>query len=590
MADAILAGAMLVPKELVPARTLKELTIKYARAGEPIIKVRAFTDEGEYWGLPRQYGMKFCKQERISWEDHTQPGYAVDFPSTGTPRDYQVDVLDDLEAMLSGEYDFLFKAHTGWGKTMGALITAARVGVTTCIVVDTDDLRIQWEKAAGKLGLTYDNGLLGRMQGQHRDWKGKAVVISTVQTLTKTEVDPEFFDEFGLVFIDETHIIGAMTFSQILYWFNATYRIGISATPRRKDGLQPLLEWHLGEVKIAAKQKHDRSAVYFSRSPTIYSAYGNFSPKMGRIITEIAEDGRRNLMLCESIKWLWETGRDVLVLGDRTGQLRHLSSLLYYMGVPDKEMGVFAGADPFYAYAKQAKRGRLPFGITRFEGEYEGDELAGEFVYSPIELQLISKKPNAKRMAHVKEKCSIIFATYGIAAKGFDAPRLAGGVDATPRSEAEQIHGRILRKVTGKHVPIWVTTYDDHNYRLCRSFETRVRTMAKSNAAVFEWTEEGEVIPCQTNDVLDEAHTNFLRLKEMTIEPGNDGSNTLRTRASLMKPRGGPARATGARTRSAPQSSNEVSPRAVSRGRSNTRIAPGRSSSKPTASPRRPRR
>lgn len=271
------------------------------------------------------------------------------------------------------------------------------------------------------------------------------------------------------------HTSGAPVVSSVLLQFNAKTRFGISATPKRRDALQKIIDWNLGTLLIESAKKHKESSVYYVESPTVYSWYANVSPKTGRIISEIAEDAERNLKLANVIKSLYGTGRDILVISDRTEHLSNLLSLCFYLGLPEDTMGLYTGVRSVWRYEKD------PTPKYRIKGA-EKDAL-----YTPIKFSLVSKKTKKADLEHVMQNCRIIFATYGMFTKGVDLPRLSAGVDCTPRSQAEQVHGRILREKSGKLSPIWVTFLDTGAYRTNFQFSQRILEYKKSNAKIYQW-------------------------------------------------------------------------------------------------------
>lgn len=510
-----LSGVMSIPVELIDARRVqKDLTITFAPMGEEPQEIEAFFMDGDCINVPRQYGLALCTRQGIEFEDCTSLGFDGVWPRIPEPREYQIDYIDDCVDATQNFYDFLARAHTGFGKTISALITAARVGRTTLIIVDQENLKLQWiEALTGLFGFAEAD--IGTIQGKVCDYKGKTVVIAMVQTLTQKTYKQEVYDYFGMVIVDEVHIIGAPTFSRILMLLTAAYRFGVSATPKRRDGLQKLLDYNLGRVRVAADKEHDESAVYFAFHDTIYSWYANISPKTGRFISEVAEDGSRNFLLMESMVWLHETGRDVLILSDRIEHLKHLMSLAYYMGIPEEDMGLYAGYDPIYGIGKDPKPKKRP------EGYQRGTE------YTPIHLSLMTKRISKKRLADVKENARMMFATYGMFAKGVDVPRLAAGGDGTPRTAAEQVHGRILREQDGKKKPIWFTLCDWNSPRALFSFMNRAREYVKSNARLFEWKETGGIEEWHAGDLVGAVARRIQELKEYRIETSKDGLNTL---------------------------------------------------------------
>ncbi len=517
-----LAGSMRIPVSAVSLpRITKQLTYRFTPMGErEAVEVQGYRRDGDSILVPRQFGISLCNQLQIPFEDETALGRAIKFPKVPRPRPYQQEPLSKLIGAFEEYYDVVFRAHTGWGKTIGALIVAAHYGRSIAIIVDQDNLKEQWEKVLldpALFGLKPDQ--IGIVQGDRSDYQGKLVTICMVQTLTQRSFPEEFYRSFGFLIGDETHTLGAPTFGQVLLQFHAAYRLFVSATPRRKDGLQKALEYNCGPVRVAADKKHDVNAVYIRRSYSTYSWYGNISPKVGRIITEVSDDGMRNLMVAESAMWLVENGRGTLVLSDRIEQLKNIKCLLIYMGVPEEEIGLYTGYDLFWEFTKDPAPKKRPQDLHRFT-----DETTGETVFAPYTAVGMVQKQKAvpkKTLEKIKSSCSYILATYGKFQKGVDEPRLAGGVDASPRSTSEQVHGRILREMQGKLKPIWVTIVDENSYRLLHSFSGRIGDYLNSNACFYEWDGQEEIQPWNAQQLHADvrARVNQLKPQEILQDP-----------------------------------------------------------------------
>lgn len=524
MRPCILRGAMEIPVEHVDIRKVrKQLTFTYAPMGEAAVEVAGYTLDGDYICVPRQYGLQLCNQLQLPWVDETSEGFPATPPKAPSPREYQESVLDLIEGKFESFYDVLFRAHTGWGKTIGSLIVAFRLGRTMLIVVDQDNLKDQWlDVLQAMFGLQLSD--IGIIQGDRCDYAGKPVSIAMVQTLTQRDYPEEFYAYFGTLIGDEVHTLGAPTFSRILLQFPAMYRLFVSATPKRGDGLQKALDYNCGPVRVAADKKHKESSVYIRRNPTVYSFYGNVSPKVGRIISEVAEDGARNLLIAESALWLWESGRDTLVLSDRVEHLQHIQSMLIYMGVPEEEIGLYTGYEPVWVFAKDPTPDRRPRDLHRWKEE---DGSIAFAPYSPVAMVQKQKKVPKAKFARILETCSFVLATYGKFQKGVDLARLAGGVDATPRAKAEQAQGRILRELLGKHKPIWVTVVDDNSYRLLHTFSGRIGEYLKSNSRLYEWDGQEETTEWNVKELRDEVSQRVTDLKKMEIREGPSGDYVL---------------------------------------------------------------
>lgn len=526
-ADVYLAGSMAIPLGLVDTDKLRaELTVSYRPMGaEEPLEVQAFEEDSTHIYVPRQFGIDLCNKLEIDFEDRTSLGDEVTFPKVPTPREYQVEVLDELRETFNSYYDFLFRARTGWGKTIGSLILASRLGRSTLVVVDQENLKDQWVDTLVK-HFGFAKGDIGIIQGKKCSYVGKAVTIAMVQTASRSELPPEVFDAFGFVIVDETHVIGAPTFSRILLWFSAAYRMGVSATPKRRDGLQKLLDFNLGKVRVYVSDEHDPSAVYVAYHHTVYSAYANKAPKIGRFITEVTEDGSRNLLVAESAAYLYDTGRDCLVLSDRIEQLNDLMNLCYYLGVPAQDVGIYTGYKPTYGYEKDPTPKKRPKNLVKHEGS--GDIKPG-YYYTPVVLKLISKRCKKTDLERVKTTSALIFATYGKFSKGVDEPRLSGGVDASPRSRSEQEQGRILRPLDGKLKPIWITIADWNSYRSLFALAGRIPDYVKNNATVSIWSLEKGKQPCDAIDLRLETHERVKLLKSAQTETLSEGLYTIVT-------------------------------------------------------------
>ena len=61
--------------------------------------------------------------------------------------------------------------------------------------------------------------------------------------------------DYGQVIADECHHVSAVNFEQILKTVNARYVYGLTATPIRKDGHQPIIFMQCGPIRYNADAK-----------------------------------------------------------------------------------------------------------------------------------------------------------------------------------------------------------------------------------------------------------------------------------------------------------------------------------------------
>lgn len=134
---------------------------------------------------------------------------------------------------------------TGKGKSILGLYIASKLSVKTLIVVHKDDLVRGWNK---DIALAFDNKVSpGLIKAKSRT-VGNFLTIATVQTLNKlspAELE-KLYDTFGLVIQDEMHHCPANSF-EVVSNFRARYKLGLTATPERTDGLAHVMNLYFGD-------------------------------------------------------------------------------------------------------------------------------------------------------------------------------------------------------------------------------------------------------------------------------------------------------------------------------------------------------
>lgn len=514
----ILSHGVTFVKDSVDVLSIKsQLTVKvWESATESYKYVNDYIEDGTTITVPRVFGEKYCNSSGIVMDDRTALGSNIAECRKIKLWDYQKPFVDDIYKDLIANRITLAKAATGKGKSVCSLEVARRLGVTTVIIVDQEFLKNQWISEAKKF-LKYGDEGIGLIQGKVRDYEGKSIVIAMAQTLFRMQYDPDIAGYFGLMICDESDTLGAEQFSKVFRKIDAKYRLGVSATPKRTDGFQRIIDNHLGPVSVQLTDKHSKSIARYVEYPGVISWYSNISPKAGRYVTEISEDTSRNWVIVEIIKRLRKTGRSILILSDRIEQLENLIDMCSYRGVPEEDMGLVAGYTIVWGYAKNPTPARKPLFLEK------GAE------YTPVIMQSIRKKIPKTRNEETKNNKPMIFSTYGMFKKGVDVPRLSAGIDCTPRAKAEQTHGRILRVQEGKPQPIWVTIRDTMSYKAEYQFANRVKEYTKSNAEIYEWHLDKGIKPKNSHQLVHSALQRVSQLKQLKIITNIEGVNTIAT-------------------------------------------------------------
>lgn len=467
-----LSSCLWIPREAFTAKMRADLTVSVYKLDGTTTTVPAYrTDRDGQIGLPRVFGLKSISKSK--YIDSRSRGFPVKFPKQIVLRDYQIPFVTSMLEATTTTTDFVAEAPTGRGKTVCGLAVIQELGRSAIVIVDQENLLDQWvTRCVEHLGMAVED--IGIVQGAKAVY-GKAITICMMQTLTRKVLPDAFYESAGVVIWDECHVSGAPTFSRSLMMFPAKVRFGLSATPDRRDGLQKILSWNLGTVDVRMTQMHESSLVYVVETDGTYSWRANNSKMVGAFINEVADDAVRNLTIARTVKWLYDSGRDVLVIGDRIGHLCALKSLVEVLGVPENEIGIYAKSKTVVRYEKDPKPLRRPFGWEKGT------------LYTPVRLAFLTKTIRKDELEKVKSTSRVILASYGIMAKGVDIPRLSAGVDATPRSTSTQVHGRILRTMPGKLRPIWVTFADFNSFRSLYQLVQRLPDYQSSNAKVYLW-------------------------------------------------------------------------------------------------------
>lgn len=317
------------------------------------------------------------------------------FHATLDPGRRQVEAVDAVMRQLtSSPYGggALLSLPVGYGKTLCALWVASRLSERTLILVHTTMLADQW--------IDRIKSLVGDARPVHVTAARFEQALGTPEALTHAVILMQTLlsrattclsDHFDMVIVDETHHLAAPTLSQCMALAGVRYRLGLSATLVRQDGMHNVLHHLIGPVAFHTHRQTAPDIVvrayrYMGRHDTT-ARY-----TVSQAVTHTAADVERTRMLVSVIRELHEVEeRYVLVLSDRKEQLRQLASLL------QKENFKVAWA----------------IGGTK--------------------VPVVDHRP-------------VVLATYAFASEGMDVPQLNACVLATSRCELKQSIGRILRK------------------------------------------------------------------------------------------------------------------------------------------------
>ncbi|MFH0771799.1 MAG: DEAD/DEAH box helicase family protein [Candidatus Omnitrophota bacterium] len=233
-----------------------------------------------------------------------------------------------LKEILDSDFG-VFVAPPGMGKTVLALAVVAKRKTNTLILVHRKPLMDQWRLQTSSL-FDINKKEVGQIGGGKNKSNG-VIDIAMVQSMDLTNgVDDRIMD-YGFVIVDECHHVGAVSFEKVLAQVKAKYVLGLTATPYRRDGHQPIIHMQCGPICRQIKQKdysaHISSSQVIMR-PTEFDYPWNDDSRISDLWSQLLKDSQRNDKIVDDIFTNVDEGRFPLILTERREHLEILAERL----------------------------------------------------------------------------------------------------------------------------------------------------------------------------------------------------------------------------------------------------------------------
>src|SRR5699024_2899308 len=89
---------------------------------------------------------------------------------------------------------------------------------------------------------------IGQMGGGKNKTTG-FIDVATIQSINYGGNIKSVITQYGHIIIDECHIISAVTFEEVLKHVRTQFILGLTATPKRKDGMHPIMTMQCGPIR-----------------------------------------------------------------------------------------------------------------------------------------------------------------------------------------------------------------------------------------------------------------------------------------------------------------------------------------------------
>lgn len=468
-------------------------------------------EDAQYIGLPRGYREKVMTLFEsldipVAVTDDTVSGDELRVAFKGKLWPEQEKAVANMLVHDNG----ILCGTTAFGKTVCALNIISEKKVNTLIVVNKTNLVSMWqEKIQAFLDFPDAENekeakkLVGQLGGGKKKLTQK-IDIALLQSLYHKGEVHECLQDYGMIIVDECHHISAFSFEQVLQAAPAKYVYGLTATPTRKDGLQPIVYMQCGPIRYKDNAKKQAQARPFDHKVRVQ--FTPFDPtirqemSLQQVYQQIFENEGRNSKLVADIIKNYREGRNAIILTERVAHVKRLEELLREE-IPDM------------------------VAITGGMGRKTEREKLREIREAPVDRPLT------------------IISTGSFIGEGFDEPRLDTLFLAMPISWKGRLHqyaGRLHRLYEGKTEVRIYDYVDIHVPVLERMYRKRLTGYAGIGYSIELADQEagGRSLMYSGKDYADELKRDLLSAKReiMMVSPALAGK-TVATFLNTIKPR-----------------------------------------------------
>ena len=385
-------------------------------------------------------------------EDNRNVGRIIDVEFSGALRDEQIPAAAALLEHDNG----VLSATTAFGKTVIAAYLIGQRETNTLILVHSSALLSQWKRSLEKFlniqeelpalpvkrGRKKHRSLIGQL-GAGKNTLGGIVDIAILQSLVSGDEVKEAIRDYGMIICDECHHVPAFSFERVLASANAKYVYGLTATPERPDGHQPIIFMQCGPIRYKVDAKSQAARREFDhyiipcftnmRAPDASELY------IQELYSKICLNSSGNSRIAQDVTDSLREGRIPIILTERK---EHAILLAESLTGVCKNTFLLVGS-----HSQKEKREKL---------------------------EQLKNVP--------RDELFVIVATGKYVGEGFDEPRLDTLFLAMPiawKGTLAQYVGRLHRSFEGKREVLVYDYVDVHIKVLERMYQKRLRGYAE---------------------------------------------------------------------------------------------------------------
>lgn len=389
----------------------------------------------------------------------------------GEPRSYQKEFFCSNPAIME-DPGVLLEAACGSGKTFCGIYLALARNKRTLVLVPTYYLAGQWKerieaftKCSCQIVTSKDTKIR-----TDADFTVAVLDLFSVRVLPSALVD-----NIGTVILDEAHRVGAETYLPILNEIPAYYRIALTATFRRADGVHKILRYHFGnhykmenrfprpvvygistevsfERLVSKNKPYERTLEFFdsigipyveTRSTVSFpNSYGGKG--VDNLFTEYAFKAHLNKVQTKEIQACLKRGAELPYATVDT----HLNENCHRMKLTISTIQKCLDAGRTVLFLSKRKD-TLRMLYKYFEK------------YKPMLIVSETNSRSEEDEKYLQTECRLILGVIQLAKEGLDIDRLDTLIIHLPMKDTEQAVGRVSRLAKGKQFPLCLYLVDN---------------------------------------------------------------------------------------------------------------------------------
>ena len=258
--------------------------------------------------------------------DNRCTGMTLDVSFNGTLYEEQ---MRAAKAILEHDNGIL-AATTSFGKTVVGAYMIAQRKTNTLILVHNTEIQKNWIEDLNKFldvnaelpeyktktgRIKKRKSLIGKLHAGHNSMTG-IIDVAIFSSLGKSDKINPMLEQYGMVIMDECHHGAAQTVEDVVGSVKAKYVYGLTATPKREDGLEKKVFMQFGPIRFryTAKERAEKRGIDHFVYPRFTRLVSTSNLKVTEANRAVIECESRNKQIVSDVVNCIQNGRTPLVL------------------------------------------------------------------------------------------------------------------------------------------------------------------------------------------------------------------------------------------------------------------------------------